>query len=59
LKKAAVMFMVWGGKNKTPSAYSRDSSFSFILKIILNCAPAALLKEIAPGNRLLLSLTCA
>jgi len=44
-----------GGKNKTPSAYSSGSSFSFILKIILNYAPAALLKEIASGNRLCLS----
>lgn len=44
--------MVWGEENKTPSAYSSGFSFSFILKVILNYAPAALLKQIASGNRL-------
>ena len=48
-------FMVWGEENKTPSAYSSGSSFSFILKMILNYALAALLKQIASGNRLPLS----
>lgn len=37
-----------GRRNKTPSAYSRGSSFSFILKIILNYT----LRQIASGNRL-------